>query len=149
MATALLREVGSELLEHVSESVVVLDKEAAEALRWSIGLASIIAAGAQSVHLLPCGSLDKDTTKLVVVFGRYLHECQKDIGVLLHMDKLTSCHIFSLFSDEENMLATDGQYSFDSFKRHCKGLLASINVSSPTYINQIFVSLLKCMIIIF
>ena len=78
--------------------------------------------------------------------GRFLHECQKDISLLMVTDKFSSCAVFSLFSEEDNLIATDRQYGFETFSRHCVGLLSNNVASSvpvkhlavkPTFLNPV------------
>lgn len=134
-----LRDAGIELLEHVRDCVVVLDNEAAEAVRWNVGFIQLVNAGASNIHVVP--SVPAVTSsRFVVVLGKPLHECQKSMSFLLRMTSASSVSIFSIYSDEENLEITSQEYGFERFTQHCRDLLRSAGVTKAKLsINQLFV----------
>lgn len=125
-----LSNVCCDLVEGVGDSTVLLDREAAEAVRWSIGLPSLVEAGANTVHVWPWRLGDNyAATRLVLVLGRQLHRCQEDMNILRKMRALTSLTIYSLFSEEETLMASSNEYGFEDFAGHCTVVLRAADIT--------------------
>eukprot|EP00047_Mylnosiga_fluctuans_P019298 m.81055 g.81055 ORF g.81055 m.81055 type:complete len:418 (+) comp8068_c0_seq3:5049-6302(+) len=136
MATKLLEAVCTELLECVSDHTILLDLEAAEVLRWSVGLATLVDAGSTAVHLPPWPALYQ--TRVTVVLGRMPHECQKELTFLARSRGLASVSVLSMHADAECLLATDGHFGYEALQRHCLGLLAAADESAAVRVIQLF-----------
>lgn len=126
-----LAQAGIELLESVKDAVVLVDMAAAEALRWSVGLAALVHAGALAIVPAPWPRAESlpATKKIVIVLGRLLHECQGDMKILLALPQLTTCLVFSLFADTGNLAATSGEFAFEAFSAKCKNLLLAASTT--------------------
>ncbi len=132
-----LQECGSEVLENASDAIVCLDIEAAECLKWSVGFGSIITSGALGIYVIP-EDVDLTGKKVVLVLGKFLYECQKQIKFLSSMSNLKALHIYSLYSDSENL---EQQFGFEMFQQKCKDLARIAGVTElKCRINQLFVS---------
>jgi hypothetical protein len=127
-----LAQVGVEILETVKDSLVLVDLAASEALRWSVGLAALLDAGAQSIQTPPWElETVRPAKKIIFVLGRLLHECQNDMKLLLELPNTKTCHVYSLFSDTDNLSATAGEFGFQAFSTKCQNFLLAAN-AAPT-----------------
>ena len=142
MAKDILRDVGSEILEKIRGCVVLMDFEGAEFVRWSVGLDTLVASGATSLHTPPWQITNHLSSRIMVILGKFLIECQKDMTALLSLPQISSLQIFSLFSDQENLAVTSNEFGYTAFTEHCSSLLQGRGAATVVpKIVQLFVSL--------